>query len=207
MLVQQEVNVSASLTIPVTLGTKPQLRQISAIHSNKIHSVESRLSPFEKNETFIILDPRFKMRWCKSGKVGETIALINEKSSNLNTQDLDDSLSLQSPPTKKGKFCFFQFFPPSTPKRKRNPSGPATEIDINLEEDCTEMSDSPVTYWIHNHSRFPCLSRLAQRYRTVPATSAPVERLFGVAGKIFRPERCRFNDSTFENLMIIKMNS
>lgn len=57
--------------------------------------MESRLSPFEKNETFTIaavLDPRFKMRWSKSGKVEETIALINEKSSNLNTQDLDDSL-------------------------------------------------------------------------------------------------------------------
>lgn len=101
LLVQQEVNVSASLTIPVTLGIKHQLRQISAIHSIKmiqslIHSVESNLSPFEKNETFIIaavLDPRFRMRWCKSVKVEETIALINEKSSNLNIQDLDDSLS------------------------------------------------------------------------------------------------------------------
>lgn len=100
MLVQEEVNESASLTIPVMLGIKHQLRQISAIHSNKmiqslIHSVESRLSPFEKNETFTIaavLDPRFKMRWCKSGKVEETIALINKKSSNMNTQDLDDSL-------------------------------------------------------------------------------------------------------------------
>lgn len=100
LLVQEGVNVSASLTIPVTLGIKHQLRQIAAIHSNKmiqslINAMESRLSPFEKNETFTIaavLDPRFKMRWSKSGKVEETIALINEKSSNLNTQDLDDSL-------------------------------------------------------------------------------------------------------------------
>lgn len=97
LLVQEEVNVSASLTIPVTLGIKHQLRQIAAIHSNKMIQslINSMESPFEKNETFTIaavLDPRFKMRWSKSGKVEETIALINEKSSNLNTQDLDDSL-------------------------------------------------------------------------------------------------------------------
>lgn len=36
LLVQKEVNESASLTIPVTLGIKHQLRQISAIHINKM---------------------------------------------------------------------------------------------------------------------------------------------------------------------------
>ncbi|XP_062579450.1 zinc finger BED domain-containing protein 4-like [Saccostrea cucullata] len=203
LLVQQEINVSASLTIPITLGIKHQLRQISAIHSNKmiqtlVHSVESRLSPFEENETFIlaaVLDPRFKIRWCKSGKVEEIVALLKERTNNVQTQDIDDLTSPESPPTKKGKTDFFSFLPPSTPKRKRHVSGPTTEMDIYLGEDCTEMSESPLTYWSQNHSRFPCLSKLAQRYLAVPATSAPVERLFSVAGKIFRPERCRLSDS------------
>lgn len=112
-----------------------------------IHSVESRLYPLENNEIFIIaavLDPRFKMRWSKSWKMEETIAVIDKKSSNLNTQDLYVSLSPQSPPTKKGKTDFFSFLSPSTSKRKRNPSDPATEIDIYQGEDCTEMSDSPL---------------------------------------------------------------
>lgn len=93
LLVQQKVNVSESMSIPLSLGIKHQLCPISSIHSNKmiltiIHSVESRLSPFEDNETFIlaaILDPRFKMRWCKPGKVEKTFAFITEKLSNLNT--------------------------------------------------------------------------------------------------------------------------
>ena len=41
----------------------------------------------------------------------------------------------------------------------------------------------------------------------IPSTSAPVERLFSIAGKIFRPERCSLSDDNFETLMMIKCNS
>ena len=37
-------------------------------------------------------------------------------------------------------------------------------------------------------------------------TSGPVERLFSIGGKFFRPERCRLSDSVFEKLMNIKCN-
>ena len=53
----------------------------------------------------------------------------------------------------------------------------------------------------------PAMSKLAKRYLSVPASSGPVERLFSIAGKIFRPERCRLTDTVFENLMFIKCNS
>lgn len=57
-----------------------------------------------------------------------------------------------------------------------------------------------------NEDKFPILAKLAKIYLNVPATSAPVERLFSIAGKIFRPDRCRLNDSTFQMLMMIKCN-
>jgi hypothetical protein len=31
--------------------------------------------------------------------------------------------------------------------------------------------------------------------------------LFSIAGKVFRPERCRLNDKTFEQLMMVKCNA
>ena len=41
---------------------------------------------------------------------------------------------------------------------------------------------------------------------TIPASSAAVERLFSIAGKIYRPDRCRLSDSRFEQLMFIRSN-
>ena len=40
----------------------------------------------------------------------------------------------------------------------------------------------------------------------VPASSARVERLFSIAGKIFRPKRCRLMDKRLEELMFIRCN-
>ena len=51
------------------------------------------------------------------------------------------------------------------------------------------------------------MSKLAKRYFCVPASSGPVQRLFSVAGNIYRPERCRLTDTVIENLMFIKCNS
>ena len=47
---------------------------------------------------------------------------------------------------------------------------------------------------------------LAKRVLSVPASSAPVELLFSVAGKVFKPDRCQMKDSTFETLLFINCN-
>ena len=40
----------------------------------------------------------------------------------------------------------------------------------------------------------------------IPASSAPVERLFSIAGKVFHPNRCCLKNKTFEELMFIRCN-
>ena len=47
---------------------------------------------------------------------------------------------------------------------------------------------------------------LLQRVFCVPATSAPVERIFSQSGLIMRPHRARMSDSLLETLMLIKCN-
>ncbi|XP_046543896.1 zinc finger BED domain-containing protein 4-like [Haliotis rubra] len=69
------------------------------------------------------------------------------------------------------------------------------------EEDC-----NPLHFWKEQKNVFPILSEPAKKYLAIPASSAPVERLFSVAGKTFRPERCRLNSTTFQTLMMIKSN-
>ena len=50
-----------------------------------------------------------------------------------------------------------------------------------------------------------CVFRLWQinYYHTI---FAPTERVFSIAGKIFRPERCRLSDAAFEKIMFIRAN-
>ena len=60
---------------------------------------------------------------------------------------------------------------------------------------------------LEGQSTFPCLTKLALQYLAVPASSAPVERLFSIGGKIFRPDCCRLADQTFERLIFMKNNT
>ena len=86
-------------------------------------------------------------------------------------------------------------------------SGAELEIQEYLKQPCIDMTSDPLQYWKEQQTNFPHLTALALKYLAIPASSAPVERLFSIAGKIFRPERCSMSDTTFEKLMMIKCNS
>ena len=62
-------------------------------------------------------------------------------------------------------------------------------------------------YWGLNSNKFPVLSKMAQIYLALPASSAPLERLFSIGGKICRAERCMLSDKHFEMLMFLKCNN
>ena len=88
-------------------------------------------------------------------------------------------------------------------------SSPAVsnEVDNYFSVPTLPEDEDPLIFWEKNQNLYPTLSQLAEYYLSVPASSAPVERLFSIAGKIFRPERCRLTDKTFEQLMLIRCNA
>ncbi|XP_069103066.1 zinc finger BED domain-containing protein 4-like [Argopecten irradians] len=221
VLVQKESNVSGSLTIPVTLGLEHQLALVEVNYSSKMisalkSSIQSRLSHYKTSENYILaslLDPRFKTVWCKGTDLHNNVSLLKQKVDHLISiskegKTIDDSSDESPPPAKKIKTEDFFSFLPTTPSRKRHHSGlKPNEVDIYIGEDCTERCCDPLQFWKDNSCRFPNLSILASKYLAIPATSAPVERLFSVAGKVFRPDRNRLSDDNFQTLMMIKCNS
>ena len=66
--------------------------------------------------------------------------------------------------------------------------------------------DHPLQYWKENQSTYPDLAKLACCYLHIPASSAPVERIFSIAGRVFRPDRNRLSDKRFQQLMFIGCN-
>lgn len=53
---------------------------------------------------------------------------------------------------------------------------------------------------------YSALSALFSRIFCVPASSAPVERIFSQSGLIMRPNRARMSDSVLESLVFLKCN-
>lgn len=100
----------------------------------------------------------------------------------------------------------FSFMTQTKQGRKRHVSGDHFKMEVSqyLLEPCE--GTNPLQYWKENEDKFIILANLARIHLNAPATSAPVERLVNIAGKIYRPERCRLNDSKFQMLMMIKCN-
>ena len=74
----------------------------------------------------------------------------------------------------------------------------------NANANSNNSRSNPIQYWYGKASSFPELSQLAYKYPALPAS--PVERLFSVAGNIFKTDRCCLTDKWFEELMFLRCN-
>lgn len=68
------------------------------------------------------------------------------------------------------------------------------------DEECLDL-------WQRHQKAFPRIYLVAMRVLAVPATSAPVERVFSYSGIIIRPHRARLSANTLSELMLLKCNS
>ena len=84
------------------------------------------------------------------------------------------------------------------------PTPALSEVQKYLELSIQDPDSNPLETWRQYEKDLPRIAKLARKYLCLAASSAPVERLFSVAGKVFRPDRCRVSDKVFESLMMIK---
>ena len=169
-------------------------------------SLEKRMPAFESKTSYklaSVLDPRFKLRWLPSAQAKATMKeeLISALATRATTSLNPPSSPSSSPPAKRPRL--FQFMEEDD---NTTPADTPQEVHEYLGEKCLPYQANPLPYWQTNEHRFPQLAKLAQYYLAIPASSAPVERIFSTAGKIFTPERACLADSNFKALMFIKCN-
>ena len=76
-------------------------------------------------------------------------------------------------------------------------------IQMETGELTDDATTDPLKWWKKWGSKFPNLAQLARRYLAMPATSAPVERLFSVAGLVATAKRSRLAPSTVSLLVFL----
>ena len=218
-LIQADKSVTSSLVHPYVQAL---LHNLSAMESDRkinikflrglIHSVKTRLLPYTENTTLKLatfLDPRFKADMFLAA-VKEDVLVTIRKSASVHTRQEDDII--HSPPPKRSKFLgglqsslnSGGSSVTAVPKVRINSVD--KELDSYLCEISVDEDSNPLEWWCARSGNFPILSTMAKKYLSMPATSAPVERLFSIAGKIFRPERSSLSDGVFEMLMFIRCN-
>jgi len=69
-----------------------------------------------------------------------------------------------------------------------------------------DYDSDPLAWWKVNEKEFIHVARAVRIVLYIPASSAPVERIFSTAGKIFRLERTRLTAEKFESMMFITCN-
>ena len=65
----------------------------------------------------------------------------------------------------------------------------------------------PLLWWVSHAHQYPTLFELSLRYLSIPATSAPSERLWSVASRIVTIRRASLESKIIGDLMFVKENS
>lgn len=210
--------VTGSFIIPCIRGLRASLNSLtlkyqSSMVADLLASLNQRMSCYEGRIHFIcaaILDPRFKLEWCDSK---EESLNMKSKFIEIFSNELYDVLrptsemadpTEQPQPKRSRLFSYLSSSASTSSQRIDDPE--ESEVTLYLSEPVLPEDTNPLDFWNLNGSKFPKLLNLAKHYLSIPASSAPVERLFSIAGKIFRPDRCSMTDTVFQKLIAIKCN-
>lgn len=155
--------------------------------------------------TYVVLC--LTLGWSKIEKYGLHQKVLEEELSKVcdhSAEVLQPPVDDQQPPAKKTKFDkLFGFMNTSFEPQKCQTY---TEKVQKYLSDTLEVEDA-MEYWKVKEKEFPSLSRLVKQMFSVPATSAPIERVFSQGGKSLTPLRSISKPKNLETLIFLKINS
>ena len=171
------------------MGLKKHLEDLNTCHGTRLttaleSSLDHRLGVVLEEPLYIcaaMLDPRFKLSWSKDEEKHKRTFL--EEAAKLDQASESDSSTSDEEPSAPKKSKLFSFM--VVPHRVRSKGKQVVheqELILYLQDGLP--CDNPLSFWKLKEHEYPILAQIARKLFSVPATSAPVERVFSQAGKI-----------------------
>ena len=142
----------------------------------------------------------------KKRAVTELMSLPAEKSKSqpgTSVQDLHQEEAAE-PVTKKKKSFFKKKTVSPTSQPEQDKIG--AELSSYLLSSETDPDTDPLQWWKVHEANFPRLSNLARKYLSIPATSAPSERVFSTGGNIVTCQRACLKPEAVDRLVFLVKN-
>jgi hypothetical protein len=202
---EQEENPQSSNPPP-----RPNLDNVAITFQQKIY--ESLFDYWDQTSNIgllaTLLDPRLKKMVlfdCEART--STIEKLNDLYLELKYIEEQDnhssSSTLSSQVTKVSPF-FESIF-----GNINNEESEFSEVDRYLDVRLTPVAqpnENPWTWWNMRRTEFSILSKLANKYLSIPATSVPSERLFSDAGNQITSKRTRLSSEIVNKILFLKRN-
>ncbi|XP_008290990.1 zinc finger BED domain-containing protein 1-like isoform X2 [Stegastes partitus] len=172
------------------------------------------------------LDPRFKAKYMsteetrtiKERVVSEVVEIHQQQPEPQRTMVMEDSPDLDnSPPAAKAKKkTLASFFQNSTcmPSTTSTPTtflvqcrdAVTTELTTYTYMPAVVPEEDPLKWWKHHKINFPLLSKLAQKYLCIQATSSASERAFSASGNVVSAHRSCLKPEKVDMLVFLSKN-
>lgn len=149
------------------------------------------------------LDPRFKQKYFKENEITSIKQLIIPDMESIEPSNQEPNQQV----AKKPKTGLAAVFLSDVESEVEIDKTPENEIDNYLKGLPIAMNEDPLHWWYSNQNFYPRLSKLAQRYLSVQATSVPSERVFSRGGSIVSDNRTALTGEHVEQLIFLTMNS
>lgn len=117
-----------------------------------------------------------------------------------------------APALKKTKKTLGSFFKVDEDQRPASPSLNLQDMAITAElqsyflSAAVDSEEDPLVWWKEHAKQFPALSKLAQKYLCIPATSSPSERVFSTGGNIVNCLRASLKPESVDRLVFLAKN-
>ena len=186
-----------------------------------------------KDPVFLLapfLDGRFRLNWILGSSLSEETQeelsskiqqLVLEQCvllerTNAASRTLDNDNPTTIPITQTQSSSVSAATSPTTPKRKylfanvvketkKPKSDPFSYIKDEIFKYLNDENTDPIVL-LKAPTIYPTLSKLATKILSIPATSAPVERVFSQSGFLFRQHRASMTRTTLQQLTMLKCN-